>query len=300
MSAAEPAQEWTYVRRGKKSRRTVPATSQLHSERQRPQESSSLPQPPAVMLDEICKTHESLAQKWDVSACRKDLVKLLADRKGLATVKVARAVCLGVGSFGAVEIGWLARKRAHMQVLAFLDIVKSLNQNVDPGAATIKCFFQEPAFTSEDCRFIKSLGHEVVISPAGFECVDENTFVFGIHLYAEIYSKILSRNLPAIFIGTSWDEWENVSLSGTNKKPHRIADMDAAYNKADFPQDDNYTFSSTVVYWKTAREDDGAGKSETDEKKKKAMCQNAYAINGKADTNPSPSYVSSKTSEVIE
>jgi hypothetical protein len=73
---------------------------------------------------------------------------------------------------------------------------------------TIKVIFQEPAFEVSDIEFITSLGHEVVDSPAGFDAVDSTTFVFGIHLYRDIYAQIFKNGeLPALFVGTGWDVW---------------------------------------------------------------------------------------------
>ena len=70
------------------------------------------------------------------------------------------------------------------------------------------CFFQEPVFTASDAAFITSLGHHVVDSPAGCERVDGSTLLFGVHLYRPIYALALKNSLPAVFVGTGWDVWD--------------------------------------------------------------------------------------------
>lgn len=72
----------------------------------------------------------------------------------------------------------------------------------------IKCIFQEPAFEVSDIEFITSLGHEVVESPVAFDAVDSRTFLFGVHLYRDIYAQAFKNgDFPALFIGTGWDVW---------------------------------------------------------------------------------------------
>jgi DNA-binding phage protein len=72
----------------------------------------------------------------------------------------------------------------------------------------IKTVFQDPAFTTSDKEFLASLGHEVVEAPAAMALVDEDAFVFGIHLYREVYAQALEKSLPAILIGTGYNVWE--------------------------------------------------------------------------------------------
>lgn len=72
----------------------------------------------------------------------------------------------------------------------------------------IPCIFQEPVFTSADRDFIAGLGHSVVDSPEACDRVDPDTFLFGIHLYRPIYALALRKCLPALFVGTGWDVWD--------------------------------------------------------------------------------------------
>lgn len=74
--------------------------------------------------------------------------------------------------------------------------------------AKVECVLQEPVFTASDRSFLESLGHRVVDSPKGFDMIDEDSLLFGVHLYRPIYTKALERNLPAVFVGTDLDVWD--------------------------------------------------------------------------------------------
>lgn len=74
--------------------------------------------------------------------------------------------------------------------------------------AKIDCVFQDPVFTQSDKDFLASLGHKVVETPAAFDMVDADTFLYGIHLYQGIYTMALKTSLPVIFVGTGWDVWD--------------------------------------------------------------------------------------------
>lgn len=70
------------------------------------------------------------------------------------------------------------------------------------------CFYQEPRFAQPDKDFIHALGGKVVESPGSYELVDGATLVFGVHLYRDIWAAALERSLPALFVGTGWNVWE--------------------------------------------------------------------------------------------
>ncbi|KAJ4290051.1 hypothetical protein N0V88_006555 [Collariella sp. IMI 366227] len=88
------------------------------------------------------------------------------------------------------------------------------HQTVTKDWQATELWNQEPRFTQQDREFCSRLGLEAVESPAGFEFVDEETLVFGIHMELEIYNLAL-KTLPAIFVGASLQEWERV----VNDKP---------------------------------------------------------------------------------
>ena len=80
--------------------------------------------------------------------------------------------------------------------------------------------------------------------------------VFGIHLYRDIWASALDKALPAMFVGTGWDVWDECPGSDKSADFERIREMDRTYDKFAFPQDDQHTFSSTSIYWKKRDSDD--------------------------------------------
>lgn len=72
----------------------------------------------------------------------------------------------------------------------------------------IECFYQEPRFAQPDKDFVESLGGKIVDSPGVYDMTDESTLVFGVHLYRDIWAAALKKSLPAIFVGTGWNVWE--------------------------------------------------------------------------------------------
>lgn len=182
-----------------------------------------------LSVSDIQRDHNRHMAQWQESTCRRRLIDLLSAR--LTTTSwgsrpnVSRAVCLGIGSFDPEDGAWEVKRRAHIQLAAFLTIVTTLrdyqgrhdgqdesqSQNEhQQKPQPIRCFFQEPMFTPSDKDFIRALGHEfeVVESPRGFELVDNNTLVFGVHLYRDIYSRAIAGCAPAIFVGTGLNVWE--------------------------------------------------------------------------------------------
>lgn len=75
------------------------------------------------------------------------------------------------------------------------------------GSTGIECFYQEPRFTPNDKGFLEGLGGKVVDSPGSYDLVDEGTLIFGVHLYCDIWAAALQHKLPAIYVGTGWDVW---------------------------------------------------------------------------------------------
>lgn len=48
----------------------------------------------------------------------------------------------------------------------------------------------------------------MVKSPEGFEMVDQQCLVYGIHLYRDVYAKVIEHNFPAMYVGTDWESWD--------------------------------------------------------------------------------------------
>ncbi|RYP12924.1 hypothetical protein DL765_007094 [Monosporascus sp. GIB2] len=207
---SEPREVWTQVRR--KSRRNVGSKAPqqpLKASLQRPTSSGTTTR---LSVSEIQRDHERFSRQWQESSCRRQLLDLMASRTGRPTTTVSQAVCLGIGSFDPEDGAWEVKRRAHIQLAAFLSIVGELGGGGGGGAEQqqqpIRCYFQEPLFTPADEAFIKGMGHKVLRSPSGFEVVNRDTLVFGIHLYRDVYGQAIAKCVPAIFVGTGLDVWE--------------------------------------------------------------------------------------------
>ncbi|KAJ9131748.1 hypothetical protein NKR23_g11582 [Pleurostoma richardsiae] len=233
--------QWTrVVRKGKKLARHGQSASHC----------SSLPLPnptPQLTPEEIHADHARLCARWRASDSYAHLLDFLRDA-GPRRGRVTRAICLGLGSFDPENGSWDAKRRAHTQLDAFLAMVKLLS---GPGADRVPCFFQEPCFTGADKAFLESMGHVVVESPRAYAMTSPTTLVFGIHLYKEVWAEALAKCLPAIFVGTSWNVWDECGISSpTGCANDRIREMDSTFDKFRFPQYDVDTFSSTCIYWR--------------------------------------------------
>ncbi|KAI5860957.1 hypothetical protein GGS23DRAFT_202801 [Durotheca rogersii] len=196
---AESAEEWTTVHhRGRrtKTHRPIPLRS-------REAALTSQPLPSSLSVADIEREHRRIADQWKTSACRRQLEEIILSR--ICNSEISEAICLGLGSFDPDNGSWEAKRTAHVQLAAFLYIADMLRP---PGSSAIPCIFQEPFFNSADKAFIRSLGHEVVDSPEGFERVGASTFVFGVHLYRDIYLQAIASHIPRIFVGTPFHIWQ--------------------------------------------------------------------------------------------
>ncbi|KAI1872163.1 uncharacterized protein JN550_003882 [Neoarthrinium moseri] len=156
-----------------------------------------------LSLQEIQLDHEKFSRQWAESECCRRLQELLSSKE--CSSRPTKAICLGLGSFDPEDGSWQIRRRSHVQLAAFITIVKRLEAS---DKIKIRCIFQEPCFTNADKKFLQTLGFEVVDSPSGFDEVSEDSILFGVHLYRDIYSAAIEKAIPAIFIGTGYDVWE--------------------------------------------------------------------------------------------
>lgn len=160
-----------------------------------------------LSVEKIRSDHKKFSQQWsDSEGCRK--FKDLLERMPCSDLP-RKAICLGLGSFDPEDGSWQVRKRSHVQLAAFRTLVECIATADAPADAhLIRCIFQEPCFTAADKEYLESLGYEVVESPRGFEEVSEDSILFGIHLYRDIYSAAIAKAMPTMFIGTGYDVWD--------------------------------------------------------------------------------------------
>ncbi|OTA99617.1 hypothetical protein M426DRAFT_16292 [Hypoxylon sp. CI-4A] len=241
---ADPQEQWTTVRR--KGRR--PPKSHQHA---------AAPNTPTVTpgsgdrlsslsISDIQRKHQRTMDQWKPSVCCHQLKEIITSQHHSPTV--TRAICLGLGSFDPEDGSWKGKRRAHVQLAAFLTMVEQLQHG---DQQPIRCIFQDPAFNSVDKDFIRGLGHEVVDSPEGFDLVDPSTLIFGVHLYKDTYSRAIAQHIPAVFVGTPrevWEECHDFDLLDWAM----LKKLDERCDKVKFPQDEeDYTiFSTTSIHWR--------------------------------------------------
>ncbi|KAI0018020.1 hypothetical protein F4780DRAFT_781724 [Xylariomycetidae sp. FL0641] len=240
-SQPEPQQEWTrVVRRKGRSRPSKTSHSSKTSS------AAVIPSAPSLTRDDLVRDHQYFAGPWKSSTCAQQLRETVSSRANRQPI--SQAICFGIGSFDPADGASEVKRRAHVQLAAFLLMAEAVQQH------PIRCFFQEPLFNSAEKEFIESLGHSVVSSPAGFQQVDPSTLVFGVHLYRDIYSQVLARHIPTVFVGTSYSVWEDFhgpeSLDWA-----RMKELDQACEKINFPEErGDTTFSGTTIHWKRSEE----------------------------------------------
>ncbi|KAI0405932.1 hypothetical protein F4802DRAFT_596604 [Xylaria palmicola] len=243
---AEPGEAETWVKvhhhKGRRPAKKPPSPSSLIS--------SSVPtlRTPTLTREQVEQEHDRFAAQWRSSPSFGRLQELFSEHAGSLGSSVTKAICFGLGTLDPSDGAWGQKRVAHTQLAAFLSIVESLQKE---ASQPIRCIFQEPIFNSIDKAFITSLGHQVVESPVGFELVDSETLAFGVHLYRDIYSQVIATHAPAIFVGTSYDVWEDLyGIEKENWAP-RMKEFDQLCVKAKFPENPGDTiFSSATIHWR--------------------------------------------------
>ncbi|KAI1419187.1 hypothetical protein F5Y12DRAFT_284898 [Xylaria sp. FL1777] len=242
LTTEEESQEaWVKVhrRKGRRPRKNPSSTT--------PVSNTLLVSPPSLSLEQVKQDHDRLAGQWKSSPSYGQLQELLSGHVAGISCSVTTAICFGLGTFDPPDGAWEQKRKAHIQLAAFLAIVDHLQSK---ASHRIRCVFQEPILNSVDKAFITSLGHEVVESPIGFQLVNPETLAFGVHLYRDIYSQVIATHIPAIFVGTSYGIWED--FHGTeNLDWARMKQLDLLCVKAKFPENPADTsFSSTMIHWR--------------------------------------------------
>ncbi|KAK6204053.1 hypothetical protein LQW54_008514 [Pestalotiopsis sp. IQ-011] len=248
MTANPEEEAWTFVssKRNRQSKRRAPPVAGTISHASAPVRTT-----PNLPLEDIRTDYKKFSQQWTDSKCCRKLKEVLQSKS--CHPHPQKAICLGLGSFDPEDGSWQTRRRSHIQLAAFATLVESLEK--DPKEK-MRCIFQEPCFTASDIEFLKSLGYEVLDSPGGFEAVSEDSIVFGIHLYRDIYTAAIEKAIPTMFIGTGYDVWESYA-DDTDQSWSKMKQLDGSCDKIKFPDDQDFypTFTSTTIHWRKPKDD---------------------------------------------
>lgn len=125
------AGEWTrIVRKGRNSKNNISSSSALAAvpPAAGPAENFLPNAAPKLTLADIQAEHDKVRAKWRASPSYNRLFSLVAAKAGASHVGVRRAVCLGLGAFDPEDGSWVARRRSHVQLAAFLGLVEALGE----------------------------------------------------------------------------------------------------------------------------------------------------------------------------
>ncbi|KAI0487720.1 hypothetical protein F4859DRAFT_267677 [Xylaria cf. heliscus] len=203
---------------------------------------------PTISLKQVKQDHDHFASEWTSSPAHGRLQELLSGHT--SSTSVTKAICFGLGTFDPPAGEWFRKRTSHIQLAAFLVIVEHLQREAN---SYIRCVFQEPLFNAVDKAFIASLGHEVVESPVGFQLVDSETLAFGVHLYRDICTQIMATHIPVMYIGTSYNVWEDNPGSDLFRVEdlNRLKELYQLSVSVKFPENQAETvFNSTTIHWR--------------------------------------------------
>lgn len=122
----DPSQWTRIVRKGKKLRRQEDV---LRLPLGGPPENFRPNEKPVLSVDDIKANHTKIVSQWQETECYTKLCGLIKDNAA-AHANITRAVCLGLGAFDPEDNSWIAQRRSHIQMAAFLAIVEILGRSL--------------------------------------------------------------------------------------------------------------------------------------------------------------------------
>ncbi|KAH8169356.1 SRR1 domain-containing protein [Sarocladium implicatum] len=247
--AATDADPWTFVKPRSRKNKGKQASSKPPPGSQTSSEAPAVLKPRTTNLrsvDEISVEYRAVRAEWlESDTCAK--LRELVEKHASGNVSISKAICLGVGTFDPEDGAWAQKRISFHQLIAFTVMVEELEKKL---GTRIQCISQDPIFTESDKGFLNTLGHQVLESPSAYAEIDENTFLYGVHLYRPVYAASFEKHLSYIFVGTGYDEWESATMGSLDDiKP--MKQMEDSYTKAKFPEDPiPATFFGTSIYWR--------------------------------------------------
>lgn len=197
-------------------------------------------------LKEVEAEYARFTQQWESSEACTQLKTIVTDR--LKDQRITKIVCLGLGSLQ--NCFFHARRTSHTQLAALRTIIKTL------GLPNLKQVAQEPCATALDKEFLKGKGIESLDDPQGIDHIDEETLVFAVHCYADLYQQIGKASLPVVLIASDIERHiENMRVlesrsEDEEKKLKELSILSTGVEVVPFPQI-RYDFSDTSIYLKT-------------------------------------------------
>ncbi len=146
-------------------------------------------------LEELKQEFEYWRRQWQAGPVCAELKNLLVEggEKG-ERGKTQNAVFLGMGS---LQNSRREGRRASATQLAALQMIIDVL-----GTQRMEVVLQDPQFTELDREFLGGIGYKVVDDPDAFRNITEDSLVYAIHCYVDVYKAISEGPKPALLIGT--------------------------------------------------------------------------------------------------
>jgi len=155
---------------------------------------------PGRSQDEVEEFFTSIKQSWEVSEQRSQLQSIISTKTLSHVNKIVAFACGGMAFYDKYPT--IARSAYQHALIVTLREVLSQWQNPGHG---IKCYAQDPGYTSIDKEVLKRSGVIVVDDPQGFLEVDDSTAVLSFGANVPVRQIIADISRPAMMI---WDKIE--------------------------------------------------------------------------------------------
>jgi hypothetical protein len=145
-------------------------------------------------LEELKTEFEYWKKQWEASSACEELKQVLAGEGKGRQRTIGDVVFLGMGSLQNSRRE--GRRASATQLAALQTIIGAF------GKDTMPVVLQGPQFTELDKEFLCSLGYIVVEDPEAFKSIKEDSLVYAIHCYVDVYKAVSEGTRPAVLIGT--------------------------------------------------------------------------------------------------
>ena len=184
----------------------------------------------ARVLEKRSETLQEYIKDANQPTHHQALMKIFAFDHG---IRLTKCICLGLGNFNIVPSKKeAAQSGGHPSTsLHQLAVLIVMLEILVEGHSIQEVYFQDPAFTKVEKRFLQSLGYTVLEDPAAFEQMSASTFLFAPFVAYNVASSALAVSFPALYMGNSPAKvLEGLRLPGTSHREEFIAMFDRFQN----------------------------------------------------------------------
>ena len=120
-------------------------------------------------------------------------------------ITLTKCICLGLGNFNIVPSKKDAsqssdQSKTSLHQLAVLIVMLEI---LVEGHSIQEVYFQDPAFTKVEKKFLQSLGYTVLKDPAALKEMSASTFLFAPFIGYTVATSALANSFPALYMGNS-------------------------------------------------------------------------------------------------